>query len=368
VSIRIMATADVHLGMKFAAYRTVQTKLIEARFDALRNVVAAANEKSCNLLVVAGDLFHRVGVASPTILKAAQILNEFSGDVVAVLPGNHDFVSPDKDRLWGTFRDVCGDRTLLMDTATAFDLRPYDVPAVVLAAPCDSLHGHDHRLGWIDEYQLPDDVDVIGVAHGSIDGITLDAEGQYFPMTRQQLAALPPSVWIVGHTHRLHDLRQARTVVPGTPEPDGFDFADPGRAAYIEMEAGSYTATAVETGTYRFADVRIELDRAEAMNTQVERAVPADSLVRLKASGMVTRDQRAELNSAVETLRSSVVYLEDDLSDVTPLVTREDVDATYSTGSFSHTLLTRLLDDDDADGAAVAAQLLSEAQQAGGPA
>ena len=366
MSLKVMATADVHLGMKFSSYRSVQTTLIHARFEALQKVVQAANERACNLLVVAGDLFHRVGVASAAIVRAAEILRGFNGDVVAVLPGNHDYVSSDGDRLWPAFRDAVGDRTLLLDSAEPYDLRVFDVNAVVLAAPCDSVHGHDHRLGWMESYAAPEEgMTMIGVAHGSIDGLTLDAEGRYFPMSRRLLSSLPPALWIVGHTHRQHDLPQTRLVVPGTPEPDGMDFPHEGRAAFIQFDGDKYSVESVVTGTNRFADISVDLDRGQEIAVQLARAVPADALVRLTVTGSLDGGSLEDLQTALDDIRSRLPYLHVDQTDLRRLVTQADVDAHYATGSYAHRLVSSLLSDDDAEGAAAAVELLSAARSAG---
>ncbi len=366
MSLRVMATADVHLGMKFASYRSVQTKLIDARFEALHEVVQAANERACNLLVVAGDLFHRVGVASAVILRAAEILREFNGDAIAVLPGNHDYVSSDGDRLWHAFRETVGDHTLLLDSAEPYDLRVFDINAVLLAAPCDSVHGHDHRLSWMEGYTAPEEgLTVIGIAHGSIDGLTLDTEGLYFPMSRRLLASLPPALWIIGHTHRQHDLPQARLVVPGTPEPDGFDFPHAGQAAFIQIDGDEYSVEPVVTGRNRFAEISVDLDRGQEITTQLARAAPADALVRLTLSGALDGGSLRDLHAALDDLRSRLPYLRVDETNLRRLVTQADVDADYATGSYAHRLVSALLSDDDAGGAAAAVELLSAAQFGG---
>ncbi|MBW2122557.1 MAG: metallophosphoesterase, partial [Deltaproteobacteria bacterium] len=65
---------------------------MEARFDALKRCVDIANEEACDLFVVGGDLFDRVSVAKRETQRAASILAEFQGKLVAVLPGNHDHI------------------------------------------------------------------------------------------------------------------------------------------------------------------------------------------------------------------------------------------------------------------------------------
>jgi len=71
----------------------VQERLVEARFDALKRWADIANEETCDLFVVGGDLFHRVSVAKKDIQRAASISTEFQGRLGALLPGNHDYIT-----------------------------------------------------------------------------------------------------------------------------------------------------------------------------------------------------------------------------------------------------------------------------------
>jgi len=69
----------------------VQERLVEARFEALKRCVDIANEEACELFVVGGDLFDRVSVAKREIQRAASMLAEFQGRLVAVLRESHEF-------------------------------------------------------------------------------------------------------------------------------------------------------------------------------------------------------------------------------------------------------------------------------------
>lgn len=99
MSLKLLLTADVHLGLKFSNYPEVQQELSEARFNTLKNVVELANEQKYDLFVVAGDLFDHQRVSERDIVNTAQIINEFQGKLVVVLPGNHDFIIPNNSRL-----------------------------------------------------------------------------------------------------------------------------------------------------------------------------------------------------------------------------------------------------------------------------
>ncbi len=372
--VRIIATADVHLGMKFSGYGELASDLAEARFAALERVVTVGNERSCDLLIIAGDLFDRVTVASVVVERAAAILSSFEGALVAVLPGNHDYLSPSGDRLWRSFADAAGDRTLLLDRAAAVPLDRYDLPVTLLAAPCDSLHGATHRVGHAldtDRSQWPDSA-VIGVAHGSIDGITLDTDGVYFPMSVDLLRRTVADCWIIGHTHRFHDLKDARTVVPGTPEPDGFDVRVPGSAALIDVEfdgEGSgpsslhreYRAQAVTTGVHRFVDADVTLDPVGDLRAQIEAVVPGPgSIVRVRVSGRVDEQAYRAWNLARDSLLADTTVYRIDDDDVQQFLTIEQIDRDYVAGSFAHSILKRLVEADDHDAVTEAHRLMRE--------
>ena len=69
----------------------MQERLVEARFDALKRCVDIPNEEACEVFLFGGDLFDRVSVAKRDIQRAASILTEFQGRLVAVLRESHEF-------------------------------------------------------------------------------------------------------------------------------------------------------------------------------------------------------------------------------------------------------------------------------------
>ena len=138
--ISILAAADLHLGMKFAGYPEVQEELSSARFETLDKIVSLANDRSTDLLIMAGDLFDRLKITKKDILRASAALNRFEGKVCAVLPGNHDFMSGRDSLLWSVFIQEAGDRVLVLKEKKAYSLAHYDIPAVVFPGPCDAVH------------------------------------------------------------------------------------------------------------------------------------------------------------------------------------------------------------------------------------
>ncbi|MEC9490036.1 MAG: metallophosphoesterase, partial [Halanaerobiales bacterium] len=69
MSLKIMHTGDVHLGMKFNQYPQISSELEESRYQALENVIKAGNQRNVNLLAIAGDLFDKANIKSVNIKK-----------------------------------------------------------------------------------------------------------------------------------------------------------------------------------------------------------------------------------------------------------------------------------------------------------
>jgi exonuclease SbcD len=111
VSVKIFHTADLHIGMKLAKYpEQVRSQLQQARNNVLPKMIQMANDKNCNLFVIAGDLFHNIkGIDKKTIAQTAKALDCFQGECVLVMPGNHDYDNHMID-LWKTFAENAGER------------------------------------------------------------------------------------------------------------------------------------------------------------------------------------------------------------------------------------------------------------------
>ena len=351
--IKIFHTADVHLGMKFTrGYDpAVQESLIEARYQTLGSMLNMANERACDLFVVAGDLFNSLGVSRRDILRAADILKRFEGKLILILPGNHDYIQSDEDNLWTKFRDAMSEHTLLLRESKPYDLKPHEMNVILYPAPCRAKHSKTNGIAWIRE--RPKDPDArfhIGVAHGSLEGLSPDFNEDYYPMSEQELRAAGMDLWLLGHTHiRYPDMEsgtEARIFFPSTPEPDGFDCTHPGYAWFIELnEDKSVHYQSIETSSYRFLTLEKELrhnNDVEALKTYFSKLDHHKHLVKLRLKGRLPGNIHEELAALLKELQNSGYHLETDLSELFREITLEDIDREFTEGSFPHRLLRKL--------------------------
>ncbi|MDP8214827.1 MAG: metallophosphoesterase [Candidatus Euphemobacter frigidus] len=372
MSLKIFHTADIHLGMKFAGYPEVQSELTEARFVTLENLAKKANEESCDLFVVAGDLFDRTGVAKRDIVRAVQILNQFEGKLVLVLPGNHDYLSPGPGEPWATFKENAGDRVLLLEEKRVYPLEHFDLDANVYPAPCDKKHSGENYIGWIKDEPKDSSVTFhIGVAHGSLEGLSPDFDKQFYPMTRQELLDCDLDLWLLGHTHLpFPDKPGARDRIfySATPEPDGFDCDHQGHAWIIEIDENKkLSSTLLTTGIYRFLHDEREIKNDGDLNRlEADYGIPGREklLLKLKLKGRLSLEAYDRLPGIRETLHRNIFYLQWASGDLTEEITPAMVNRDFTEGSFPHRLLTSLSRDErEAEVLQVAYRLLKEARQ-----
>jgi DNA repair exonuclease SbcCD nuclease subunit len=369
MSLKILHTSDIHLGMKFAGYPDVQADLAEARFGTLTSLVELANVRQCDLLVVAGDLFDRISMAKKDIVRAAQILTEFQGKLTVVLPGNHDFVSAGDDTLWAYFRSK-GPDVLVLDEAKTYLLKHYDLDVCLYAAPCTAKHSDKNAVGWVSGTARDQSVKFhIGIAHGSLAGVSPDFDKRYHPMTSEELLTFGLDLWLLGHTHIQYPASpgpQDRIFYAATPEPDGFDCSHEGKAWVLEIDQEQVRAESVTTGTYRVMHDDTTVSSGadiENLRSKFTLSSYAWTLMKLSLSGRLPRDVCESIPQLEKDLRSCFKYLEFSDSGVAEEITQDDINQIFTEGSFPHSLLSALTKDVDTEALQIAYDMLTEVRK-----
>lgn len=366
--LKILHTSDLHLGMKCAGYGDVEEQLREARFETLGRLVALANEKVCDLLVVAGDLFNKVDMPKRDINRAATSLNDFQGALVLVLPGNHDYISRGQADLWADFKDVAGDNILLLEEERTYPLEQYGIDAVVYPAPCDKKHSAENKMGWIrDEEPDPGVAHHIGIAHGSLEGVSPDLDNSFYPMTKAALDECGLGLWLLGHTHIQYPENPGKAdsiFFASTPEPDGFDCRHDGRVWIIELDDSNHIKPrSFSVGRFTFVSREIEIRGGKDLkkiSAEYSSGEHAATLLKLVLKGRIPKDDFRALPEFWRQLESQVLYLRMDESELSEIITATDINSEFTEGSFPHTLLTSLSDDGDDEALQVAYELLQE--------
>ena len=374
--IRIVHTADNHLDLPFKQYPAeVASRLIEERFLALGRLVAVANERNAHFFVVAGDLFDSTRVKVGDIDKAAAVLRGFDGVAVIVVPGNHDHYANSETEIWRRFRratEADARIDLLVDPA----VKSYDVEGQAVhffPCACPSKTGAEPTIGWVAEAAAQHATGLkIGIAHGNVTGLGLDAEGQYFNMEPAALEAAGIATWLLGHIHVPFPTSESGERSPyfmaGTHTPDSLRCRHAGSAWSIECDGDRVTRyERLAPGEIAFRRLMQELLSADDVAGIVRTCEALDAgstVIDLQLSGRLSAAERAHLTAEIDRLRAGFLNLTEE-SNIHDRIDAAQIEREYRSGGLAQRLLTALLADaDHPDAATLAHRLIEEVSRA----
>ena len=374
--IRIVHTADNHLDLPFKQYPAeVASRLIEERFLALGRLVAVANERNAHFFVVAGDLFDSTRVKVGDIDKAAAVLRGFDGVAVIVVPGNHDHYANSETEVWRRFRratETDARIDLLVDPA----VKSYDVEGQAVhffPCACPSKTGAEPTIGWVAEAAAQHATGLkIGIAHGNVTGLGLDAEGQYFNMEPAALEAAGIATWLLGHIHVPFPTSESGERSPyfmaGTHTPDSLRCRHAGSAWSIECDGDRETRyERLAPGEIAFRRLTQELLSADDVAGIVRTCEALDAgstVIDLQLSGRLSAAERTHLTAEIDRLRAGFLNLTEE-SDIHDRIDAAQIEREYRSGGLAQRLLTALLaDTDHPDAATLAHRLIEEVSRA----
>lgn len=213
---RFIHMADVHLGAVPDAGFSWSEERRRDIWDTFRNCIDDCSRRQVDLLLIAGDLFHRQ--PSPQQLREVNYLFSTIPDTrIVLMAGNHDFITPSSPYLTFPFSpNVSG---LFSDQIEC--LRFPEIHT--------DVYGCSYSRQEIRE-PLYDDVEPLNsrnfkilLAHGGDD--------RHIPIRPDRLARSGFDYVALGHIHRPDILLKNKAAYSGAPEPT--DAGDTGRHGYI---------------------------------------------------------------------------------------------------------------------------------------
>jgi len=373
--IRILHTADNHIGLSFRNYPDhVRDKLVGERFDALGRLVETANSQQADFFVVAGDLFDSVRVPVRDVRQTAEILRGFAGTAVIVVPGNHDHYAGPETEVWKRFRQEI-EAASNVDLLTLPEVKTYEINEQrvhFFPCPCPSKTGQNSTIGWVADAarQRPEGLR-IGVAHGNVPGLGLDAEGQYFSMEPSVLESAGVTTWLLGHIHvpfpTAEQGERSPYFMAGTHTPNSLRCHHPGSAWWIECVGDRVLQhRRVSAGRIRFVRIDAQLSSANdvtAVLNACRELEPACTVLDLQFSGRLSTAERMTLEEGLEAIKADFLYVSDE-SEIHDRIDAARVAALYSDKGLAARLLTALLaDTSHPDAATLAHELIEEAKK-----
>lgn len=371
MAIRILHTADNHIGLPFHRYDAdVRDRLSAERFEALARLVSEGNARDPHFLVIAGDLFDTTRVSVADIKRSVDVLKDFAGVAVLVLPGNHDHVAGPETEVWKRFR-LASEGIDSIEVLAEPQVRSFEVDGQAVhffPCPCPSKTGSAPMTPWVAEAAAAAAPGLrIGIAHGNVPGLGLDAADRYFTMDRDELESAGVATWLLGHIHvpfpTLASGERSPFFMAGTHTPDSIRCRHAGSAWWIECEGEAVVRyERLSTGGIRFLRLERELRDANDVQTLLAeiRGVEAGATVLdLQLSGRLTAEERQQLAVGLAEVRPSFLCLSEE-AEIHAAIDAAEVAARYREGGLAQRLLTALLADEAHPEAAILAHELIE--------
>lgn len=261
VALKILHTADWHLGLRFSSFGEEDgRKLTRARREAVDTLLGIAESFSVDAVLCAGDIFDTPAPEEHWWKGLIDLFQrrKWRDRPVFLLPGNHDPLQPNS--VWSEDHAF---RRALPPWVHVVDRDNYEFPlseeAVLYAAPCRSQAGADD-LSLRLPLRKPGDQRIrIGLVHGQ----TFDILGHQtnFPISVDAAQNRGLNYLAIGDTHAFRELppRTSPTVYPGAPEATKFGELDSGQVAVVFFPRNGRPPIVQrrQVGRWRWRDERI---------------------------------------------------------------------------------------------------------------
>ena len=216
---RFIHIADVHLGAQPDAGPIYSENRPQELWDTFEHVIRVCEEERTDLLLIAGDLFHRQPLLRE-LREVDYLFSRLTHTKVVLIAGNHDYIR--RDSYYRTFRWSENVYPLFGRT-----LEYVDFPELGTAVYGLSYHSREIREPLYDR-AAPAGAEPIEIllAHGG--------DQKHIPIDRKVLASSGFCYIALGHIHKPQALEKDRIIYAGALEP--VDRNDTGPHGYIRGE------------------------------------------------------------------------------------------------------------------------------------
>lgn len=215
----IIHTADLHLGACPDAAEPWGKNRKQELWDSFEKLIEAVEKQQADLLLIAGDLFHR-----PPLLRELREVNDRFASLtktrVVLIAGNHDFIGKNsfyQGFVWSDNVTFLGDEEITSVKLPRLNVQVYGL----------SYHKREIRKRLYDDVRPEDNGYYhILLAHGG--------DETHIPYTKEKLAKSGFDYIAFGHIHKPGIVIPGKAVMAGSLEPT--DHTCYGTHGYVRVE------------------------------------------------------------------------------------------------------------------------------------
>lgn len=218
-TMRFIHIADVHLGAQPDAGSLYSRQRPRELWDTFERVIRVCEEEQTDLLLIAGDMFHRQPLVRE-LKEADYLFSELTHTKVVLIAGNHDYISANSN--YRTFK-------WSPNVFPLFGEKPQyaDFPELRTAVYGLSYHSREIPRPLYDEVRAAgaEQYEIL-LAHGG--------DEKHIPFDRHQLERSGFDYIALGHIHKPQVLKKDQILYAGALEP--VDKNDTGKHGYVKGE------------------------------------------------------------------------------------------------------------------------------------
>ncbi len=309
--IKILHTADLHLGAKFAGLGKSGDRLRAQLKKIFMKVIDLALEKNVDLLLVSGDLFNSNQVSRAS---SSFILGEFArlGKIHACLiPGTHDCF--DNSSVYQNLEpgSIPQNLHLLVDEENPFVFFE-ELGVTVYGKPNKSNRGRENPLPALN--QKFNSKYNIALAHGSFQ-IPSKSQEDDFPISLQDLEKSGFDYVALGHWHSAQQVcKKPLAYYSGSPEQLKFGEKDSGNVRLIELNEGEPKVEKIKTGELVWLESELDLNRFKnpsELLREIEKYKGEQNILKVRFRGDFALEGESESGSGEQELSKLKEVLDD---------------------------------------------------------
>lgn len=243
---KFLHIADVHLGAEPNAGKFCTSNRGKEIWDSFERVIGVCRKEKIDLLLIAGDLFHR----QPLLRELKEVNYLFSGikdTEIVLIAGNHDYIKVDS--YYRTFRWNDNVHPLFSEHFEYIEL-----PQIHTCVYGLSYHQREVAEPLYDQAEPQNNQPYeILLAHGGDD--------RHIPIRKNRLDELGYDYVALGHIHKPAELLRNRIAYAGALEP--VDINDTGKHGFIkgEIDASGSRIVFVPFAKREYIHLRVEADK-----------------------------------------------------------------------------------------------------------
>ncbi len=307
--VKILHTGDFHIGSSRSGISSGRAEL-KNTFIKVINICKA---EKIDFLLISGDLFDTPFPDSETTDEIIEAMSQIPDTVIAISPGNHDYVCPGSVWLKKQFPDNVIIFTSFMEY---YDFEEMNV-RLFGAAFTDRFE----RIPQLaSKLSLSKDMINLCVLHGQT--VTALGESEYNPIPVNTIEESGFDYLALGHVHKRSDIQKAGTTFYsycGCPDGRGFD-ENGSRGVYMGcIEKGKCNLEYVELSSRKYIIDTLDISGCASTNqisakilSHIKEKYPdgyKNNLYRISLCGTVSTDFTPDISRIEDSLKSEVAYI-----------------------------------------------------------